>query len=366
MAGQYDTTITSTIPAGNYYIGADNQADDLLYQLQLQATTDLRAAIVAAGPPGHTSGSEWVCATLIRATEAGSADQVVKVRIGFQGAAFVDNAGWENDVKIQWTDAVAVNLANALGYDTSGDDASTSTDYPIFTADRQHTHGWYAKRDGEFRSIMRVDTPKALVLSGRAIGGQTARQYYGEHYDNELSLQFIPSIHMFSNGQDYADAPLEPWGINLGLECWWRAVRDGTPFRVYRDGYRLPARAGDTGTASAATVTTLTDASKVWWSNSFFYPWADRLLYRPEWGDDGTTKLSQGFYITSHTSTVLTVPLAHPNGENLDAGTDTTYYLFDHTYGTYVLDPAMDTFEPKEIPATDEYNLTIPLMKYVP
>ena len=56
---------------------------------------------------------------------------------------------------------------------------------------------------------------------------------------------------------------------------------------------------------------------------------------------------------------------AHPSGLNITNNTN-TYYLFDHTYQTYVIDFDKTTeFSPEEIPAIDRYNIEVPLLRYV-
>lgn len=339
---QYDTNITSTVSAGDYFVSGDNQSDDLLFAFQ----TSIQAQIDGAGIVGDVI--------------VGIDELTHQILIQFYGAGFVDATG-DNDVRLNVT-GWSAGLAQALGFDESSDVVSTDTDNPTFTADWQHGYGWYANDEGLLRNLGPVDVNEVNSLRSRAIDGGVIIQFVGDWYDNELQVQFIPNAYMFSDGIRYGAASVYPYERNQGLECWWMEAREGKRFRVYRDGYIATAIAADRGTSTACNTTTLTDAGKAWDIDPQRFK--SRLIYIPSYPDT----VPQCFFIASHTGTVLTVPNAHPSGLDVDSGSGGaaggTYYVLDHSYGTYVLGD-MKQFLPREIPKIDCYDLKIPLMRYV-
>jgi len=343
---QYDTNLTSTVAAGDYYISGDNQSDDLLFAL----TTSIKADIVANGLSG--TAMIWID------------PDTHKASIQVYGTDFVDATG-DNDVRINFS-SWSAGLCAALGYDTS-DVAKTTEDNPTFEADWHHGYGWYADEDGQ-GDIMPVDRSMAYSIQGKSISGKVKTQFFGESFASELRLEFLERnssgrTKVFSNGVGYGTASVWPYNRNEPLECWWEEARKGIEFRVYRDGYINTSRAASTGTSTAASVTTITDAGKSWSTDPS--RWVGCIKYSPVFIEN-----PQSFYISANTATQLTVPNAHPSGIDADGGAlglgGQTYYIFDHPYQTYVVDlKEMSEFAPREHAAIDRWNITIPLLRYV-
>jgi len=346
---QYDTHLTGTVAAGDYFVSGDNQSDDLLRALTASIQTQIDGSavtgdvIIGIDPTTH------------------------KVELQFYGTGFVDATG-DNDVKLTLT-SWATGLAAACGFDTSADDTSTTTDNPTFTADWHHGYGFYCDEDAQGQIVSPVARSKPAVIQAvTPFTGNVKSIYYGERYLNALMLQHLERYDqsrtkVHSDGNGYGDAPVWPYNRNEPLECWYHEAKYGRRFRVYSDGYISTPIASDGGTSSACAVTTLTDASKSWSVEP--HRWPGRLIWIPSYPD----AIGQAFYISSHTATVLTVPNAHPSGFDVDGGSGGaaggTYYLFEHPYETYILDVGqMSEWDPKEIKSIDRYNLTIPLLRY--
>lgn len=348
-AVQYDVTITVTLAAGDYYVAGDNQDDDLLYELQDKAQEGIKASVKGGG-----AGNQ-VGAHIIVDLDPDSH----KVTIKFEGSDF--QGATPQDVKLAWTECTE-DLVQVLGFDEGADDEQTTTDEPEFEADWHHGYGWYAEDDGWLEYLGVEDVNMVEALRSRALDGGVVNQFIGDMYDNELRLAFVPRESMFSGEQGYGEAPVHPYSRNKGLECWWLKAREGQQFRVYRSAYVSTPLASALGSSSACSTTTLTDAMKVWETEP--QRWQGRLLYVPSFGG-----LTQCFYIESHTATVLTVPNAHPSAFDVDGGSGGaaggSYYIFDYTYRTYVIAESMKQFKPMEIPDLDEYDLVVPLFRYV-
>ncbi len=346
---QYDTNITGTVPAGDYYIAGDNQSDDLLFALQ----TAIQAGIDGTAITGD------VCIDIHPTSH--------KVRFQFYGTGFVDATG-DNDVRIDWP-ASAAGLYQALGFDGSAQDALTIIDNPYFVADWHHAYGWYADEDGQLADLMAADKSITNTIQGTTISGKVKSQFFGERFANSLSLQQIERdtddrTKVQSNGIGYGAAPVHPYNRNEPLECWWEEARKGVEFRVYEYARVDAGQAADLGTSTVCDTTTLADGGKSWAVEP--YRWVGRLIYIPTYAP----LLNQMFYIASHSATILTVANAHPSGDDVDGGVggaaSGAYYILDHPYNTYVLDTKkMAEFAPQGIPKIDRYNITIPLKRYI-
>ena len=351
VAAQYDTNLTGTVPAGDYYVSGDHQSDDLLYALAnsffaqyVGAVDEFGSMIYDIHPTSH------------------------KVRIQFFNA--LEGSNFEgtpkNNVRMN-LDSWDADLCAALGFDGSAAVSSTGTDYPVFTADWHHAYGFYCDEDGQ-GDIIPVDRSMAFVLQDKSISGKVKTQFFGESFASDLSLQFLERYEqnrtkVFSDGIGYGVAPTWPYSRNEPLECWWEEARKGIEFRVYRDAFLDVARASETGTSTDASTSDLNDTNK-----SFSTQWPGRVLYVPVFPIGET--ITQSFYISSNTSTRITVANAlllacGVDGDlSLDGGNP--YYLFEHTYKTYVADlKRMSEFAPRELPVIDRWNIRIPLLRYV-
>lgn len=348
---QYDLAVTATMAAGTYFMAGDNQADDFLYELALKMNTAIDAGALAAIE---------VLFDIHPTTR--------KVRIKFS-----DATGANNDVKLAWTENDGDDIGKVLGFNHASDDTSTVDDDPVFTADWQHAYGWYAlsfgesaSDDGWLKQLEVVDLTEITAMQARSLSGKVKTQRISANlYSNVLDLQFVTRTRMFSDGVAYATDLTYPLLRNQGLECWWQEARNGTHFRVYRDAdYSSLARASESGIQTARTGTTLTDSGKSWDIDGVQMRHKGRILYFDAWSTDGTD-IGQGFYISSHSATVLTVPLAPPGAPDLDFDA-TKYYILDHTYGTYVVDlDKMGKFGWTEHQAIDRYDISISLLRYV-
>ena len=80
----------------------------------------------------------------------------------------------------------------------------------------------------------------------------------------------------------------------------------------------------------------------------------------------GTINIS---FIATATSMNLILAVADGSEATVDSVSVMSagrYYIYEHTYRTYVLDIGkMSEFRPRELPVIDEYNISIPLMRYV-
>jgi hypothetical protein len=347
VAAQYDTAKTVTIAAGDYFVAWDGQTDDLLRALSSAINTALA-----------TVGGSRFCMPYINSSN--------KVVIHWLGNDFT--GATKRQIKVAWTESTA-GLAAALGFDSSADDTSTADDIPSFTADWQHGYGWYADEDCYLQYLAVEDVNVATSPQAIGLSGVVKTQLMGTRYTNELSLQYVSRAKMYSRGIGYGTAPVYPYSRNYGLECWWQEARQGVRFRVYRDSRNDTSSAVAVGSVTADSTTTITDSSKSWTTDPEAYK--GMLCYLPDRltsGGAGVAGNQPGrFYITSHTATVLTSAAATvDNLEWTNNLTGVAFYIFDNRYQTYVLNAsAMREFKPTELPAIDNYNLTIPLLRYV-
>lgn len=355
----YDVTLTAVVPAGDYFMSGDNQSDDLLFALQ----TQMEAQLTAAGGLFASNGSfyAWI-------EQSETSTNLHKVRFRFcDDTVFNDTAG-NNDVKIAWTESTS-GLAEALGFDYSADDTSTTEDAPTFTADYLHAHAWYSDADGQLSDLSVYDESEVNVSQTRGpIDGRVKTCMLGDGYNNALQLAWLSRALTYSDGTDYGDLP--PYGLtrNKALECWWREARQGKRFRLYENKRWDIAYCNDYVNITASNTTTVTDSGKAWTVNQ----WAGKIL-AVNWPSDALgwhdyADVQQAFYVASNTATVITVSNAHPDGANLGADSDSIdFRLFESTYKTYVVDlDRMKKFAPKpEAKNLDYYGIKIPLFRYV-
>ena len=353
VAASLDAEVTATIAAGTYYVAWDGQSDDLLFAL----SAAMRAALVDGG----LGTNRYPYARL---------NDENKVEIYFDGANFdgtLLGGGPDTDAddSLDWDDAgTSSDLAAALGFSDASADSSTATAYPLFTGDYQHAYGWYADDDGQLASLLVEDSQIIETPQAIAYGGQVKQQQLGSRFTNELQLKWLSRAQTHSRGVGYGVAPVHPYTRNVALDCWWQAARLGTRFRVYREGRNEFSTPIDIGATTAADTTTVTDSAKAFVVSPQEH--AGRLLHIRERFGNRTDDAGR-FLVSSHTATVFTSPAAAPDGQNWEdvSGTQ-TYYVLDQLYRTYVLDlDKFKKFSPLELPAIDQYEINIPLLRYV-
>lgn len=341
VAAPFDTTINATVAAGSYYMAWDTTADDLLYEIQ----SKMQTAITAAGIVGKIFA--WI-------------DSSHKIRLSFEGTGF--QGATKRQVRLDWP-ASAADLAKALGFDSSAVDDLTASDNPQTTADYHHAHGWYADEDGVLKGAPPEDWNEVNVVSAMSHAGLQKGALMGERFFSSLELYGMARAKTWSGGKGYGETPTHPYARNEGLECWWRAARAGQPFRVYHDGQIVStaAKAADYGTTMTTNSTTgFTRADRAWSIEP--QRWASRILYMPSYS--ATNAAPCRWRVTSNTATGITVT-AHPSALALGSAW-TTWALLDQPFQTYQVElEKMREFKPEEIPAIDEYMLTIPLTRYV-
>lgn len=337
VAGSLDTQKTAVVPAGTYYVAWDGQSDDLLHVLLTQMVAQLSAL-----------GSTYYPSIYI--------NDNAKVVFDFNGAHYTAGAGWEDDVRLDHTSSTAA-LVKALGFDHTADDTSTGTNYPEFVADYQHGYGWYSDADGQLVSLLVEDRHMVVTPQSISLAGYVASQFLGERFTNELVLDWLPRSLMHSREKAYTDAPVYPYARNVPLECWWQAAKDGTQFRVYREGRNGTDVFIEYGTADASSTTTMVDGAKSWDTDPQEFV---GKLARSVDSRSGHTRM----YINSHTATTLTTTNANPNNRNY-ALAGQPIYIFDQRYQTYVVDlKAMSVWEPPGHDDEDYYSIAIPLLRY--
>lgn len=342
-ASTLDTSLTATVPAGEYFVAWDHQLDDLLYRV----TKAIRDAIVAAG-----LGTNRFVYTAI--------DEDNRVTIRFAGSSFVDSVGHENNVEITWASSHA-DLIKALGSD-GVTWSSTGTNHPKWTATHQHSHGWYAREDIELDSLMRADRNIATIAQNTSLDGTTGTVLWGSRYENALSLQFLSSVQTWSDGTAYGNNPPYGYNKNQALECWWMAARSGTRFRVYRNESKLVSASGAlaAGVNEYINSAYIGDSSKAWTTNQ----WAGMaVLFNTQ---SALVTEAARFFIASNTATRLYSGASIANGSTWDPSAGEAFYIHDLLYRTYILNTTeMSEWAPDELPQIDRYNIRIPLKRYV-
>ncbi len=343
---QFDTTLTATMAAGDYFMAWDCQSDDFLREL----TDKMIAVISPVVRGGDTFGVDGDDLLAMRINSSH------KVVIQFDGLFQTDP---HRDVKIEWTALDGPSIAKVLGFDHTADDQATGSDWPALTGDYHHAYGWYADEDGCLRNKPLVDVHEADVQQMRGLAGVVKTQLFADRFDSELELYLIRRIKTYSNQVGYTETPVRGFERNEGLECWWREARQGKRFRVYRDGQVDTSKASDTATLAGESATTLTVSGK-----SFDVEpqeWAGCLVHMPNISAFVTFPMR--WLISSHTATVLTIPEYAGYEPNNGTG---PLYLFDQPYGTYVLDlETMPRFQPLEAEGLDRFSIKLPLFKYV-
>lgn len=333
----YDTAVSVTLDAGQYYLSGDQQSDDLLRELMVKARAGIRAV-------GGAFAGAALYATI---------DNDHKVNINFSTAF----SSTHRDTKIAWTECSA-DLAAALGFSRSADDTVTGTDYPSFVADWHHGFGWYADEDGLLRFAHLVDRRDLEVRQTRTVSGWVTTQMLAERFDNLISLYAVSRTKMLSNGQGYGDTPVRGYERNQGLECFWEEASRGNTFRFYRNWRRdQPVDRGQFD--STAGVSSATDNSKAWDIDPQEH--AGRILRMTGVGSGDDT---MEWFIESHTADTLTISA---DSGMVAPATAEDYTIHDITYSSYVLDVGkMRRFDPAEIPNIDRFSIDLPVFRYIP
>lgn len=342
VAAPFDTTVDATVATGPYYLAWDCTVTDLLFELMTRVNT----ALTGAGITGKMIA--WI-------------DSAHKVKFSFEGTGF--QGATKRQVRLDWP-AGAADLAKALGYDYSSVDDYTAADNPVTTADYHHAHGWYADEDGVLKGAPPEDWNEASVTVAMSHAGLQKGALMGERFFSSLELYGMSRGKTWSGGKAYGEAPTHPYARNEGLECWWRAARAGQPFRVYHDGQIVsaPANAADYGTTMSTNSTTgFTRADRAWSIEPL--RWAGRILHVPAYGPAPNSSPGR-WKVGLNTATGISVT-AHPAGYAVGAYS-TVWALLDQPYQNYQIDlEKMREFKPEEIPAIDEYMITIPLTRHV-
>lgn len=348
-AGSFDKKVQATIAAGTYFVAWDMQADDFVWEVMDACYDALVASAVVAYSGTDSDG---------------------KLLLGIDSNGKVNMAvGNDVDMRIAWTEDDTAEIGDILGFDTTADLDITSG--ALKTADWQHAYGWYATGDGWLAGMGVEDANASEAIQVNSLGGVIFTQYLDDHYRNQLSLQGVPRSATWSNGVSYATASTYPYERNVPLECWWKEAREGKRFRVYLDGYLhsstndVAMRAVRGDVVSAGTTTTLTATGTL---DDDPQEHAGMLAVIPGFlpASQATFDAAipyQRFHISSHTTSVYTLPNALLNVQTDDNAT--TYYVTDQRYRTYVVDlNQMREFNPAELPNIEQYDITIPLRKY--
>lgn len=342
IGAAYGTSIEATIAAGTYFVRWDGQSDDFLRELH-------RACYVAL----DASAEAGYNASDILGKPLFSINSDHKVVI-----AIKTDAGQK--IRFKWSEDNGATVAGILGFDPAVD-TDVEPGLPK-TANWQHAYGWYASAAGQFPGDLIEDEETAQAAQARAIGGQTATQYLASVYGNNIPLRFLARLDTYSRGIGYTTAPVHPYERNRGLECLWRAIRDGTRFCFYRDSQIDTALAEEPGVTDVAigTSTTIEVTGKAWGTDPQEH--AGKLALIPNWDNNSH---AMRYFVSSHDANTITVPNSI---HNTDAGgiANTAAYLFDQPYQTYVLDLGkMKSFAPKELEAIDLYDIDIPVLRYI-
>jgi hypothetical protein len=343
-AGSFDEALTFTLAAGDYFVAFDHQSDDFIEEFMQKAYTD----IVANATSGDYS----------------SADHHGKpvLTLGTDGKINIDVGDTQN-MRFAWTEENGASIAAVLGFDSSADDDYTGT---RITGDYQHGYGWYADSDGQLKSLFIENHETTIANQSRSLSSQVKTHYIASHSTNEMALQFLSRDQTWSAGTAYGTVPGHPYQPNAAIECWWQEARQGIRFRVYRDGHPSLNAAQTSinrfeytgnGTDPPPSKTSWEDTSKAFAVSP--QELAGKILASTFAGIAIVRR-----YISSHTATVLTLPNDIHNLQDMTAG-ESAYWILDQTYETYVVDlNAMQGFAPREIPNIDQYDITIPLLKY--
>ncbi|HJW75192.1 MAG TPA: hypothetical protein VJ787_05925, partial [Thermoleophilia bacterium] len=272
---------------------------------------------------------------------------------------------YDAEVKLAWTALNGPSIAAVLGFSATAD-LSLAADTDAFSTYR-HAYGWYAQEDALLESYSVEDIEDALSYQSLAVSGHTKTHYVNSHYRALLALANVPRGFVFSRGTGYTAAPPNPYERNKGLECWWRAARQGQRFRIYRDGRPrrydgphpdpTPGAGIYQGISTGGSTTSLIDTGRGW---AIDPQELVGLLLRILSG--ANTNVWIGYYITANTANTITIPNALHNASLASR----SYSVQEQRYATYVLElDSMPSFAPVEVPGIDRYNLTVPLRRYV-
>jgi hypothetical protein len=331
----YDTAMTATIPAGDYFMAWDAQADDFLKVLADLMDTEVVSALSITGSAQMYLTEDHK--TVIKPT--------------------YDNPG---PMKLAWTELDGASVAAVLGFDSSADDTSPLADGYNFTSDYEHAYGWYASEDGWLKELEVEDSAIVTSLQSIADSGRVRTQRVARRYKNSIGLQHVTRNKMWSAGIGYTEAASYPYSRNRGLECWWYEANQGKRFRVYTDGQQgNETVAGDPFVPDAASTTTSVVATtKTFTVNR----WSGRLLYVQDISRGGNDAVPGRSLIVSNTTTTLATKVMQSGWDHSAAH---TVYMLDQPYRTYVVDlAAMTEFAPEELPNIDRYNIRVPLLRY--
>lgn len=337
----YATGVECTINAGTYFMRWDGQSDDFLRELHRACYTALDACAVAGYNGSDNNGKPMFSINSAHKVVISSTDPWL--------------------IRFKWSEDDGATIAGILGFDPAVD--SDLAEEAVATANWQHAYGWYGSDEGQLASDDVEDQETAHVAQARALGGEVATQYLASIYDNHLALKWLERLDTFSGGIGYTTAPTDPYERNRGLECLWRAIRDGTRFCVYRDSSIDTSKAEEPGTTDVAigTPTTIEVTGKAWATSPQEH--AGKVALIPVW--DTPLDAPMRYFISSHDANTITVPNSI---NNTDAGgwANVPVYIFDQRYRTYVLDLSqMKQFAPIEMPGIDKYEIDLPLMRYV-
>lgn len=331
------TNVNATIPAGDYYVAFDQQSDDFIWKL---------ATVMSAAANTATGGTAADIGIYLNSSN--------KVVFSFADTWYVGAA--QDGITLSWTfDASSTSIGEVLGFDTSANDSSTGVNNPTITGDYQHAYGWYSDEDGQLVDDFVEDSETVEVFQSIGPSGHSKAQFIGARGTNVLGLKWLARVKTFSRRVAYAGTPVWPYGFNVPLECFWREARQGKRFRVYRDGQISTTRIVQRGVPTSTSTTTWTDTGKAW-TIAPAQQFKGMLLYTV------LTGLTVRSFITSHTATVITFPNAIAGAFTVSGA---AYYIMDQKYSEYTLDlEKMKTFEPKEITNLDEYEISLPLLRY--
>ena len=347
VLSQFDTQIEGTVAAGDYYLAWDAQSDDFLQVLGEAINDDLVSNGLGRG------FALWI-------------DSDHKVNIGFDGSDFKGPPAGKQDVRIDWTAQNGSDIGGVLGFDTSANLELTGSDNPTTTASYQHAYGWYASSDMNIEEDFPEFIVAPQVQMDVSVDGSSVTHLYGEHKEGRIAISHLPKARTWSRAKTYTQASVWPYARNVPLECWFRAVMDGAPFRYYRHSRQDVALAGQRGTATGGSQTTLTDTSVSFPTDpDKFVGWALLIGVSSSFYSDITAP--QRAYVSSHTSTVLTIPNSPQDQQvNLNANAS-DYYLHDLRYKTLKLDLRSRglKFSPRELPAIAEFNYSFPVIEAV-
>lgn len=336
-AGSYDLAVTGTIPAGDYFVSGDSQSDDFLL-----AVMDAMYAALDACAAANYNGSDADGKLLVTMNE----DHTISLAVGSDKSL---------DMRVAWTEEDGASIGAVLGFDTTAD---LDIEGDVASGTWQHAYGWYADEDGLAGSLPVQDTVEQLSAQSISPAGYVKTISFARRYTNAIGLRLLPRGKVFSGGKAYTESPVWPYEKNEPLECWWQEARQGVRFRVYLNNQITAALAEERGNASGGTSTTIVDASKSWDTDP--QQFAGKLARVIMFEDAGNATI--GFYVSSHTSTTITVP---NDICNTAVASGMGYCVFDHRYGTYVLDAgSMPRFEASENADINRYSIEIPLLRY--